>query len=100
MRPCRASVAFKPLPGPWSSSRRARLFAGRGGWPSIDVEETDKEYRVTAELPGLEERDVERRMHTPSNARSEYPSMQVKRRVSRTKGRAAGSAGLSCRSTH
>jgi HSP20 family protein len=25
----------------------------------LDVEETDKEYRVTAELPGLEERDVE-----------------------------------------
>ena len=25
----------------------------------MDVEETDKEYRVTAELPGLEERDVE-----------------------------------------
>src|SRR5882672_8477446 len=37
----------------------SRLFAGRGGWPSVDVEETDKEYRVTAELPGLEERDVE-----------------------------------------
>jgi HSP20 family protein len=36
-----------------------RLFAGRTGWPSMDVEETDKEYRVTAELPGLEERDVE-----------------------------------------
>jgi len=25
----------------------------------MDVEETDKEYRVTTELPGLEERDVE-----------------------------------------
>jgi HSP20 family protein len=37
----------------------SRLWGGRGGWPSIDVEETDKEYRVTAELPGLEERDVE-----------------------------------------
>ena len=35
-------------------------FAGaRGAWPSVDVEETDKEYRVTAELPGLEERNVE-----------------------------------------
>jgi HSP20 family protein len=35
-------------------------FGGsRGAWPSMDVEETDKEYRVTAELPGLEERDVE-----------------------------------------
>jgi HSP20 family protein len=37
----------------------SRLFAGRSGWPSVDVEETDQEYRVTAELPGLEERDVE-----------------------------------------
>jgi len=36
-----------------------RLFGGRTGWPSMDVEETEKEYRVTAELPGLEERDVE-----------------------------------------
>ena len=36
-----------------------RLLGGRSGWPSVDVEETDKEYRVTAELPGLEERDVE-----------------------------------------
>src|SRR6267142_5806224 len=37
----------------------SRLFAGHSGWPSMDVEETDKEYRITAELPGLEERDVE-----------------------------------------
>jgi HSP20 family protein len=36
-----------------------RLAGSRGTWPSMDVEETDKEYRVTAELPGLEERDVE-----------------------------------------
>ena len=35
-------------------------FAGmRSEWPSIDVEETDMQYRVTAELPGMEERDVE-----------------------------------------
>ncbi len=34
-------------------------WGARGAWPSVDVEETDKEYRVTAELPGLEERDVE-----------------------------------------
>jgi HSP20 family protein len=37
----------------------SRLWGGRGAWPSVDVEETEKEYRVTAELPGLEERDVE-----------------------------------------
>jgi HSP20 family protein len=36
------------------------LFWGRrGAWPSVDVDETEKEYRVTAELPGLEEGDVE-----------------------------------------
>lgn len=33
---------------------------GRGGaWPQIEVEEVDSEYRVTAELPGLDEKDVE-----------------------------------------
>jgi len=28
------------------------------GWPQIDVDETDKEVRITAELPGLDEKDV------------------------------------------
>src|SRR3977135_319293 len=28
------------------------------GWPDIEVSETDKEVKVTAELPGLEEKDV------------------------------------------
>jgi HSP20 family protein len=35
------------------------LWGGRAVWPSVDVDESEKEYRVTAELPGLEERDVE-----------------------------------------
>jgi HSP20 family protein len=35
----------------------ARAFDGLG-WPNIDIDETDKEVRVTAELPGLEEKDV------------------------------------------
>ena len=30
-----------------------------GGWPHIDLSETDKEVTVTAELPGMEEKDVE-----------------------------------------
>ena len=30
-----------------------------GGWPHIDLAETDKEVTVTAELPGMEEKDVE-----------------------------------------
>jgi HSP20 family protein len=28
-------------------------------WPTVELGETDKELRVTAELPGLEEKDVE-----------------------------------------
>jgi HSP20 family protein len=28
------------------------------GWPQIDIEDTDKEVRITAELPGLNEKDV------------------------------------------
>jgi HSP20 family protein len=35
-------------------------FFDRGlGWPNIEVSETDKDVRVTAELPGLEEKDVQ-----------------------------------------
>jgi HSP20 family protein len=29
------------------------------GWPSIEVSDTDKEMKVTAELPGLDENDVD-----------------------------------------
>jgi HSP20 family protein len=36
-----------------------RLFDRAGGWPSIEVSETDTEVKVTAELPGLEEKDVD-----------------------------------------
>jgi HSP20 family protein len=32
---------------------------GRSVWPTLDVSETDTEYKVTAELPGVEEKDVE-----------------------------------------
>ncbi|WP_262029647.1 Hsp20/alpha crystallin family protein [Microvirga sp. Mcv34] len=31
----------------------------RAGWPQVEVVETDKEVRVSAELPGLEDKDVE-----------------------------------------
>lgn len=34
-------------------------FGWGGSWPSIDVSENDREIRVVAELPGLEEKDVE-----------------------------------------
>ncbi len=34
-------------------------FGRSTGWPQTDLVETDKEYRVVAELPGLQEKDVE-----------------------------------------
>jgi HSP20 family protein len=36
-----------------------RLFDRASGWPNIEVSETDKEVRITAELPGLDENDVD-----------------------------------------
>ncbi|NLS20031.1 Hsp20/alpha crystallin family protein [Rhizobium sp. P40RR-XXII] len=30
-----------------------------GGWPSVEISDTDKEIKVTAEVPGLEEKDIE-----------------------------------------
>jgi HSP20 family protein len=32
---------------------------GGGGWPSVEVSDDEKEIRVTAEVPGLEEKDIE-----------------------------------------
>ncbi|SFJ44058.1 HSP20 family protein [Aquamicrobium aerolatum DSM 21857] len=29
------------------------------GWPSVEISETEKEIRITAEVPGLEEKDIE-----------------------------------------
>lgn len=34
-----------------------------GTWPHIEVSETDKEVKVVAELPGLEEKDVDVSLH-------------------------------------
>ncbi len=35
-------------------------FGGFGApWPSVEITDTDKEIRVTAEVPGLEEKDIE-----------------------------------------
>ncbi|MGR8965027.1 Hsp20/alpha crystallin family protein (plasmid) [Rhizobium leguminosarum] len=30
-----------------------------GGWPSVEVSDTEKEIKVTAEVPGLDEKDIE-----------------------------------------
>ena len=29
------------------------------GWPNVEIADTDKEIKVTAEVPGLEEKDIE-----------------------------------------
>jgi HSP20 family protein len=34
-------------------------FGRTGRWPSVEVTETDQEVRISAELPGLDEKDVE-----------------------------------------
>ncbi|RUM95229.1 Hsp20/alpha crystallin family protein [Pseudaminobacter arsenicus] len=36
-----------------------RMMPRNGAWPSVEFSETDKEIRVTAEVPGLEENDIE-----------------------------------------
>ena len=35
------------------------LFGRTPAWPSVEVTETEKDVRIAAELPGLEEKDVE-----------------------------------------
>lgn len=35
-----------------------RFFDRAMGWPNIEVSETEKDVKVTAELPGLDEKDV------------------------------------------
>jgi hypothetical protein len=41
----------------------ARAMDGLG-WPQIDIDETDKEVRITAELPGLDEKDISSKSQT------------------------------------
>jgi HSP20 family protein len=31
----------------------------QGGWPHVELEETDKEYKLVAELPGIDEKDID-----------------------------------------
>ncbi|WP_342640236.1 Hsp20/alpha crystallin family protein [Rhodoligotrophos ferricapiens] len=35
------------------------LSSFSGAWPSVEISETEKEIKVTAEIPGLEENDIE-----------------------------------------
>ena len=41
------------------AARGPALMEGRFSWPRVELSETDKQLKVTAELPGLEEKDVQ-----------------------------------------
>ena len=41
------------------ASAGLRMMEGRFGWPNVELTETDKALKVTAELPGLDEKDVQ-----------------------------------------
>ncbi len=45
----------------WPWSGRMNLFERRveGFMPEVDIIETEKEFRVTAELPGMDDKDIE-----------------------------------------
>lgn len=45
-------------PSPWPTPFRDRNFAGRPA-PAVDIVEKDKAYEITAELPGLDEKNIE-----------------------------------------
>ena len=36
-----------------------RDFGFAGGWPNVEISDNEKEIKVTAEVPGLEEKDIE-----------------------------------------
>jgi HSP20 family protein len=44
---------------PFGSDRWLDRVGGNWHWPNIELSETDKEIKVTAELPGLDEKDVD-----------------------------------------
>ena len=37
----------------------SRLSSWSSGWPTIEISETEKDLRIVAEVPGLEEKDIE-----------------------------------------
>jgi HSP20 family protein len=49
---------FWRMPSPWRGEF-FKPFLAEGGYPAVDVAENDKEITVTAELPGLEAKDVQ-----------------------------------------
>ncbi len=43
---------------PWTGNGERELLSTSDWYPSCDIRETDKEYRVQAELPGVKREDV------------------------------------------
>ena len=43
----------------FAASNLSPMMEGRFGWPKVELSETDKVLTVTAELPGLTEKDVD-----------------------------------------
>ena len=48
---------FRGFDGSLPSVGRASAFGGN--WPSVEISDNDKEIKVTAEVPGMEEKDIE-----------------------------------------
>lgn len=48
---------FRGFDGGLPSVGRASSFGGN--WPSVEISDNDKEIKVTAEVPGLDEKDIE-----------------------------------------
>lgn len=56
-----SGLALRPF-GPWDldfSPFKGLDERFQPAWPKVDVAETDKAFAITAELPGMEEKDVE-----------------------------------------
>jgi HSP20 family protein len=51
--------AFRGFGLPSWAEDRDGVFGRFGGWPSVEVEDGENEITVRAELPGLEQKDVE-----------------------------------------
>lgn len=48
--------AFRGFDTRWPS---LPAFGSERGWPSVEIAETDKQWKVCAEVPGMEEKDIE-----------------------------------------
>ncbi|MEJ6784986.1 Hsp20/alpha crystallin family protein [Aminobacter sp. Piv2-1] len=48
---------FRGFDGRLPSLGRASSFGGN--WPSVEISDNDKEIKVTAEVPGMDEKDIE-----------------------------------------